>query len=330
MADIVAGTAIKEIIEKIPFVEVAKQCKEFANHVENRIDSAVNQLVNFDKDLSRKISGISEAKELIEDAVMAAVTFIDTVDDFYYYGGEDTDFEKIKKDLVEGNGKYLEAYIGKMDKWISNFDKAYEDLTEKCDVAAKKCTECAESCSGKKAESKGKKYVTRAVGGAASAAALGGGIAAGGVAASIVAGIFTAGVGTVIGLGVTAVGLGVTGVGAATATGILAHDFAKKEDSFRSMSLCFRDLATYGIEIKHRFDDLLRILQKYKRNHIFLGATYYETSETNETKNHDPRVDTLCATLDKLRLTLEMERIKTSDALDTLNNVKEKVKNRCS
>ena len=85
------------------------------------------------------------------------------------------------------------------------------------------------------------------MGGTASAALIAGGVGTG-VTLSVIAGVFTFGIGTVVGLSVTAVATGVAGVGAGVGAGISTSMLA---DHFDKAKVAFSDLISEFNELLH-------------------------------------------------------------------------------
>lgn len=290
---------------------IADYAPEFANYVERNIDSTLNSLQSQDRELACKITGLSYAKESFKEVADAGHKYLDSIDDFFYYG-KNTDFESIIRDIRDSDGKSLNQFLHKMDTWLNNIGIAYEDYIEKCDNAFRQCTECAESCAYHQAKARSNKNKARVVGGTASALAFAGGIT--GVAASVFAGIFTLGLGTAIGLSITAAGVGTTvGVGAAVVTGITAHEFGNAEASFRSMGSDFRELARQAFELKHQFDDIKEVVNEYERNHSFVCI--FDLNEKN----------LFCSALESMQWILQSRQPDTAEATDTLKNLKERM-----
>ena len=176
-----------------------------------------------------------------------------------------------------------------MDKWLKNVGMAYEDFTQKCDAAAKKCSEFAASCSDKQAEATAKRKK----------AAVGGFLATVGGVALTGVGFVTAG----------PLGLMIAG-GAALTGGLIAHEtfeaYAKKEKYFRSLSLCFRDLAKQGIDLKRQFDSIHNTIMRYEKHNTFLQNTA------------DEHIDTICSALDQLQEILGLNHSETLKAKEIM------------
>ena len=188
------ATFVSGCIDLLKSEEVRVSAKEFVKYIEENIDSVVNKLERLDKALAGKVSEIICAKEDIKEAVRRAFIFMDTIDNFLYYG-QSTDFNNIKEDIRKGNTLELKRFISNMDKWLKNIEEAFKSFIEQCNRTSHSCTQCAISCLSQKAEAKAKKNKAIVVGGIVSAGMLG---------ASFAAGVFTLGTGTFVGLYLTA------------------------------------------------------------------------------------------------------------------------------
>ena len=294
------------LVDLLKSEDIKTNAIEFAKYVEQNIDSVCNELESLDKALAVKVNEISSAEEDIREAVKYACTFIDTIDDFLYYG-QNTDFVTIKEDIRKGKTLELKRFLSKMDKWLKSIEEAYKTFREKCNQASYSCTECANSCASHQAKAKTKKLGTGVLGGIVSAAMLGGGITA-----SVVAGVFTLGTGAVVGLSITAASLGATSIGTAVVTGITAHGFSKAETSFKSASSVFRELAMQGIALKSHFNDIYQLVEKYERNHTFINRLDWSD------------INTTCNALDKLKAIFHLTREKISEPKEALLALKQK------
>ena len=269
----------------------AKLCAEFATYVAKNIDAVLNDLADLQKKLSRQEGDSSVAKDLVADIIKAASVFINTVNDFFCYG-KDSDFESMKNDIRQGHNERLLEFISKMDKWLKNVGIAYKDFTQKCGAAAKKCSGFAASCSDKQAEATAKKkkaLILAVVGGAA----------------LTVVGLVT--------ITVSPLALIITVI-IAVAGGFLVYstfeDYKEKAKCFKSLSLCFWNLAKQGIDLKRQFDSIHNTIMRYEKHHTFLQ---------NTDKEHK---DTICSALDQLQEILRLNHSKTLKATETIASVK--------
>ena len=194
------------------------------------------------KNLSQQENELSEAKDLLAEAVKAAFEFVSTIDDFFSYGQE-TNFESIKKEIKKltdskesdhkiKSASRLEQFISKMEHTLKNVGEAYEKFVQKGDAAANACSKHAESCSIKQAEARKSRDGAVILGVVTF-------IGCGCLAAVCDKAKFTYNNVSISGI-ILAVG---AGVGTLMYLTFKAYNMAKFEEDFKSMSLCFRDMA---------------------------------------------------------------------------------------
>ena len=208
---------------------------------------------------------VKDALHRLTSVVEAAYEFLDKVDDIFYYCQSDSMEEAIRE--LSCSPPDLNPVCDLLSLLGNSLEKAeskYSELVEACNVASQSCREAAEMCARKETDSQNKKGITKGVGGtvagvtlAGGTAAAAGGVAAGGIAISAVAGAFTFGIGTIVGLGVTAVAVGVvglgglaTGVGTAVATHRIAKKYQESADNFRRIRAEFDALLGFAYDLK--------------------------------------------------------------------------------
>ena len=133
----------------------------------------------------------------------------------------------------------LHKLCEQLNRSLAQAENSYLEFEEDCKAAIKSCDEAAQICGRKANEARGKKLTTRIVGGTASA-----------IAGAVAATAFTVSTG---GLGALALGAaaGTVGVAGAVTTHCIAREYAKSEESFRS--------------IRREFDDLLRLTRDFNQ-----------------------------------------------------------------
>lgn len=127
------------------------------------------------------------------------------VDSCRYGSGEMEVTRRVKKEFSHGNldplRHFMCCHLARTEEFSVEFREACRDIS-RCSM------EAAMECKYKTREAQNKKLASRVVGGMASgvllATDIGGGVTVVTAAASVVAGVFTYGVGTVVGLGITA------------------------------------------------------------------------------------------------------------------------------
>ena len=174
-------------------------------------------------------------------AINLAVLFICKIDDVngYISGSlfkDEADKLALKDcgadhDLIE-----FKASLVFIDEQLKQCSRLYKKYLKKSLETERGCILVETTCQEKSRKARNAKNLTRGIGGATTAAV----VAGGGVTTSIAAGAFTLGVGTVVGLAVTAVVSGVVGIGGITIGSAVTHNLAssykKSEDIYKALS----------------------------------------------------------------------------------------------
>ena len=139
---------------------------------------------------------------------------------------------------------------------LSESKGSYQVTQEAINELSSNIQRAAGFCERKAVLANMQKLATRTVGGAVAT-----GVFAAGVAASVVAGIFTFGIGTIVGLSLTAAGSVAAGSGIAALTGVATHciavDRQKLETEFRTLLRSFREVESHAM----RVEDFINALQ---------------------------------------------------------------------
>ena len=118
--------------------ELLAQVTDFAKDVEDKIVCAINSLKELEKALATKLRQADEIEEVMKEALQAACIYINTIDDFFYYG-KHTLFDEIKNEIRKGNSEKLEQFISKMNDSLKYVGEAYQSYFEKCTKISQKC-----------------------------------------------------------------------------------------------------------------------------------------------------------------------------------------------
>ena len=240
-------------------VTFGKEVLDFSKKVLQAVKEAAHEEI---QDICQVREGLHHLALVVE----LAYEFLDKVDDIFYYCQSDSMKDAIRElscslpDLSP-----LHNLLSLLEKSLEMAESKYLELVEACNVASQSFHEAAEMCARtcKVTDSQKKKRITKGVGGtvagvtlAEGAAAAAGGVVAGGV---VIAGALTFGVGTIVGLGVTAaVASGVIGVGGGLAAGVrtavaihrIAKKFQESEDNFRRIRAEFDALLGFAYDLK--------------------------------------------------------------------------------
>ena len=244
-------------------------------------------------------------KDSIKSVAESAEAFVDSVDDFYYYCKK-TKFSEIKKSVAQGDMVPLKQFVALMGNYLKKIGTKYQSFCTDCTTAMRECGAAAERCCRLQAEANTKKNVSRVIGGTATTATI-----IGGTIASVVAGVFTLGIGTAIGLPITVV----ASVTAGTVTHLVAEDYAKMEDVFRSYSTKFSSLLSLAIDIKSEADSACRKVERFENNYSLLEYS------------NEYSYDSICDILDKLYNLSSKNRETTEECLKEMKSCKERVAN---
>ena len=143
---------------------------------------------------------------------------------------------------------------------LSESKGSYQVTQEAINELSSNIQRAAGFCERKAVLANMQKHATRTVGGTVATGVFAAGVA-GGVAASVVAGIFTFGIGTIVGLSLTAAGSVAAGSGIAALTGVATHciavDRQKLETEFRTLLRSFREVESHAM----RVEDFINALQ---------------------------------------------------------------------
>ena len=298
MADAVLLKHLSELIESDETIELLKS---FVKTSRNELENIYAEIERLSSESYRKKIQIYDVKASIRSVADSAVLFVDSVDDLFYYCKE-TDFQEIKRAAAEDNLIPLEKFVALMDWYLKQIGLKYESFLTDCKTSIRECNAAAEKCCILQAEAKTRKNASRLVGGVTTSALI-----VGGTAVSIIAGIFTFGIGTAIGLPITAAVSATAGV----ATHFIAEDFAKAEDVFRSYSSKFSSLTSLALQIKDNAAEVHREVERFENSH---GSLHYLDNHTYYS---------ICTTLDRLHNLSSANRLITVQCLQEVKRCKD-------
>ena len=224
----------------IPVLDILNNLPEVLERFTNTASNAFQKVFGITKALSEKEEELRTLHRTLQHNSRTAADkvreFIDCVNELYQYCN--VSFEQDKYT----NQKMLSDVLDVISKCISQALEAYTEAKESLEIVQKDSANAVGKCKVLAREAKGKKNTTKAVGGSLAGGAIAAGTA-GGIVASVIAGVVTAGIGTVVGLGLTAAGSFAAGAAVGTTTAVVTHvvacDFEELEKNFRSLSSDF-------------------------------------------------------------------------------------------
>ncbi len=286
----------KELVDAS--TEVVESGALFAKKVTTFIEDAIAKVDSLHGKELRKCTEVRTACFELSEVYDIAYMFILKAEDTFGYACDETVTSRVKDEIMRNNFEPLTDFIRQMQRYLYEAGKLYVELNDACNKAIESSTRAAEFCKAKTREARSKKRATRAIGGTVAGGAIAAGattgVAAGGVAASAIAGLFTFGIGTVIGLGITAVAATAVGVGggatAAAITHCVAEDFEETEKNFRMCSEKFDYLANSALTLHKSVSGLHMRLEAL--------ATYVNGAES--CRNHQEVSRSVCRAVNKL------------------------------
>ena len=236
------------VAELMKFIEELPDCVEkYTNNASRIFEKAFEIATSLNKK-EVELSTLNKTTELdYQKAARDVHEFVNSVDDIYWYCGKalENDDCSTESTLLSRIFETISNYIAKAMEAYSRAVKSLESVQKDSVIAEGKCKELAR-------DAQIKKHTTRFVGGTVSAAVIGAGVV-GVVAAAATLAAGVTGVGTVVGLGLTAAGSAATGTAVGTGTAVVTHvvasDYKESEENFRSLGCDFKQLYTDSAKI---------------------------------------------------------------------------------
>ena len=163
------------------------------------------------------------------------------------------------------NQQPLRDYIRELERTIGQVQHRHSEFSSACTTVIDLTNEAIETNEAKAIAAKTKKRAARVVGGTATTA-----IVAIAVGTGVIAGVFTFGIGTIVGLSVTAPGAAAAGVGvggaSAAVTAHIASDYAETETAFRKLKEIVASLQKIRTEMQQAVQSLHRKVEIIEAN----------------------------------------------------------------
>lgn len=283
----------KKLTDIVSLSKTGALAIEFVSQFTNHMEKTVDKLQELEKKLEGKVSDFHYCRTAVAGVVKAATVYVETHDDFFYYG-KSIDFESIKTKIKQGDYSGLKEFLGKMDDCLFTIGQAHKKYVEEFNEASRLFTECSEKCSELQVKAKSEESVATV-----------------GLVMSTIGffGAFAAGpFGLLIGAAST-VGF------ASSAVSLISHqELGKAKDVLKSVSSTLKDLSNQGLLLKSAIDDLHVAVLRFENNYSILSRTERENRNT------------LCITLDRLMRILESEQSQTSKAREKIQTFKNMAK----
>lgn len=265
-------TVAKSLIEAVNLVskgeEAGTTLVQQASEIVDVTTAAVDRNIAKCKTLpDEKIEYGGQERRMLRDLkkiIKKTIVYVSFVKKLNRCGDDKARNKKIRKKLRRGDLTELSAFIKQQQKHLAKCSEAHRATQEAIKELISSAEEAAESCEKRAEEASMQRNASRVVGGAAATVFLAGG-AIGGVVLSVVAGVFTFGIGTIVGLSLTAAGTMVGGATIGTATGVATHLYAsnrlKLEEEFKTLEESFHQVRARATRIEDFIDDLQTLLE---------------------------------------------------------------------
>ena len=276
------------------------------------VDNAIAKVDEIQHSKVKQASRVRPCFQQFRIAVENASSFVERFHDFTFYCSREDRMTKVLTAVRGYDFEPLEELIDQLQRCLAQAVQFYWEFEEAYNNSSKNSSDKAAECKHQAIKARNKKRATRAIGGAAAAGALGGGIAL-----SVVVGVFTFGIGTAVGLGVTAGALGAGGVATSVVTGVIAKDFNDAEKAFRELSRIFDSLAGGAYNL---YDNVLRL-------HTILEgiATVLEDIDV---RRRGCRVESVCDALELLYEKNAVAYFTTASCRDSMKAIEQKVRDK--
>ena len=245
---------VKELVDDCTGLVFSLQT--FLQAVTTLVDEAIEKV---DQLKHTEIENEAKAKfeEALPDICRHAMMCISSTSMFLSYGQDTALRENMKDGLELDDLQPLKEFLGLLKRSMNHAKQDSAEFKKVCNEANKSFRTTAKDCRHNSRRARSKKIATRAIGGTTAATALtvgaGTAVALTGGALSIAAGFFTFGVGTVVGLGITAAASAaagtVVGAGAAVTTHVIASDFKATEKRLSELAATFESLWQAGFKV---------------------------------------------------------------------------------
>lgn len=242
------------------------------------LDNTKRKYFNF----TNENCGVSQAvlSTKIRLVVDGSEEYVKVFEDLCWIGYNEERMKRMKAQVLCGDFGELTDFIRQLSYFLEKSQESYGGVKKAIDGLLSRTKTAAQHFRNLERKEKRKKNTTRAVGGSVATGAVAVG-AAGGVTLSVVAGVFTFGVGTIVGLSITAIATAVAGAGIATGTGVATHciasSFAESEKECMELSQSCSKLLSAAEEMEEFIGSIrvavklistnLELVQKTKASH---------------------------------------------------------------
>ena len=218
---------LSSIFKTIPWTRVLAICNLYLKHFQKCIN-IINLLRVDKKELQKKFMAcktkLQQVKACAETAKLSVQSLLE------YADMSEERVRAMKQRINECDLRELNEYVGLVTTYLGQSIEHFMDFKKAFEEAEALFDRTQRETEVRREQAQRNKVKVQAIGGTAAAATMAAGVT-GGVVASVIAGVFTFGVGTIVGLSLTAVGAAVGGTALGVGTGVATHVVAERLDS---------------------------------------------------------------------------------------------------
>ena len=301
---------------------IPQQVQTFTATLQGIVDEALegtSALTSEGINLSSEARNIRRA---ILAAVREALNFVEKIDEFATIVLRRNNVTQIQLGVRNLNYSRLAELLWQISVCLNRAIRIYETFQENCDLAYALCESLVNVCSSNAHRARNRRRSTQIGGGIGSGIALTGSVAAavGGTTASIVAGVFTAGIGALIGLPLTAaatVALAGTGAVGAVMTAISAEEYEQIASRFSQLTNSLISMRDISADLNEHINDLNTVLTNRRE-------TSDEITHWLEHNGH-AHTEAICSALGRLVEICRSTQDSTSPCREVLRNLRDRL-----
>ena len=249
-------TNVSDIVTKTS--GLADQLASLAQQIGRQTEGICLMMTEIQKQEGKAIQNFRAISYELQSLIEKARQYTEKVRDLSRY---EPRMEKVHRGLQcqPTNYKPLDDYIDDLLRFIAVANRLHPEFSRCCDVQISAAGNAEEMCRNMAREARTRKTTTQFVGWTATTVAYAAGISTG-VAASVAAGTLTLGIGTLVGLFITATTATAAGVGMGTVGALATHrmtnDFDKLEKALEELKKSFCLLQEIGYKMHNNLGKL--------------------------------------------------------------------------
>ena len=237
--------------------------ESLVNQLSSCLDKATVHYNSANRSVVKKSAEARTALSDMKNITSHATSYIESVEDTFFYGKSDRQLEEVMNGLKCNNLEPLKTFVDRLQRCFSKTEELYQQFEEACNESKNSLVKASEFCKLEARCAKDGEFRTKMIGGGATAL---GGAATLGVC--VLAGIGTFGIGTLLAMGaIAAVSTGATGYytcHSVTQLQQAVKELEKLETDFNDMEKFASKLQSEVDIVKCKLNSISRIVDELK------------------------------------------------------------------